>query len=155
MIGKFNLPHIPEAEGGHLVEAGAHDTIWHHRNLVMGALAIFVYVGAEVAIGSFLVDSTCTSPSSATWISRTVRRSCALAARYISLYWGGAMVGRFVGSAVLQRCRLAELLGFNATICALLVCLSVFTFGHFAMWQHAAYRILQLDHVPDDFHPWD
>ena len=52
VIAKFNLPHIPEAEGGHAV---THDSLWGHRNLVMGAVAIFAYVGAEVSIGSFLV----------------------------------------------------------------------------------------------------
>ena len=53
VIAKFNLPHIPEAEGGHAV---ANDSVWRHRNLVMGTAGIFAYVGAEVAIGSFLVN---------------------------------------------------------------------------------------------------
>src|SRR5208283_609159 len=56
VIARFKLPHIPEAEGGHAVEAGAHDSVWKHRNLVLGAIAIFTYVGAEVSIGSFLVN---------------------------------------------------------------------------------------------------
>ena len=53
VIAKFNLPHIPEAEGGHAV---SNDSVWRHRNLMMGTGAIFCYVGAEVAIGSFLVN---------------------------------------------------------------------------------------------------
>ncbi len=125
VIGKFNLPHIPEAEGGHLVEAGAHDSIWHHRNLVMGALAIFAYVGAEVAVGSFLVNYM-HEPFIGNLDLET-------AAKFLMVYWGGAMVGRFVGSAVLQRLPARRVLGFNATICGLLVCLSMLTFGHFAM----------------------
>src|SRR5664279_2194251 len=56
VIAKFNLPAIPEAEGGHAVEAGAHDSVWRHRNLILGSIAIFTYVGGEVAIGSFLVN---------------------------------------------------------------------------------------------------
>ena len=125
VIGKFNLPHIPEAEGGHHVEAGAHDSIWRHRNLVMGAIAIFSYVGAEVAIGSFLVNYM-HEPDIGNLELET-------AAKFLMVYWGGAMVGRFLGSAVLQRIPARRVLGFNALICALLVCLSMATFGHFAM----------------------
>jgi hypothetical protein len=62
---------------------------------VLGAIAIFVYVGAEVSIGSFLVNYL-NQPDIGD-LSET------LAARYVSLYWGGAMIGRFVGSALLRR----------------------------------------------------
>ena len=55
VIGKFKLPRIPEAEGGQR-RLGVHDSVWQHPNLVMGAIGIFTYVGAEVAIGSFLVN---------------------------------------------------------------------------------------------------
>jgi FHS family L-fucose permease-like MFS transporter len=125
VIGRFKLPHIPEAEGGHKVETGAHDSIWRHRNLVMGALAIFTYVGAEVAIGSFLVNYM-HEPSIA-------GLSLEAAAKFLMAYWGGAMVGRFLGSAVLQRVPTRIVLGFNAIICALLVCLSMLTSGYLAM----------------------
>jgi FHS family L-fucose permease-like MFS transporter len=125
VIGKFNLPHIPECEGGHKAEAGAHDSIWKHRNLVMGALAIFSYVGAEVAIGSFLVNYM-HEPSIGNLDLET-------AAKFLMVYWGGAMVGRFLGSAVLQKIPARRVLGFNAVICAALVCLSMLTFGYFAM----------------------
>ena len=125
VIGKFNLPHIPEAEGGHAVEAGAHDSIWKHRNLVMGAFAIFAYVGAEVAIGSFLVNYM--------HEAEIGNLNLETAAKFLMVYWGGAMVGRFLGSAVLQRLPARAVLGFNALMCGLLVCLSMLTFGYFAM----------------------
>jgi len=125
VIGKFNLPHIPEAEGGHHVEAGAHDSIWRHRNLVMGALAIFAYVGAEVSIGSFLVNYM-HEPNIGNLDLET-------AAKFLMVYWGGAMVGRFLGSAVLQKIPARRVLAFNAMMCALLVCLSMLTFRYFAM----------------------
>jgi MFS transporter, FHS family, L-fucose permease len=124
-IGKFNLPHIPEAEGGHHVEAGAHDSIWKHRNLVMGAFGIFAYVGAEVAIGSFLVNYM--------HEAEIGNLNLETAAKYLTVYWGGAMLGRFLGSAVLQRIPARVVLGFNAITCALLVCLSMLTKGYFAM----------------------
>jgi len=125
VIGKFKLPRIPAAEGGRTVEVGAHDTIWKHRNLVMGAIGIFAYVGAEVAIGSFLVNYM-HEPEIGNLNLET-------AAKFLMVYWGGAMVGRFLGSAVLQRVPARVVLGFDALVCATLVCLSMLTTGHFAM----------------------
>jgi FHS family L-fucose permease-like MFS transporter len=124
-IGRFKLPHIPEAEGGHAAAGGVHDSIWRHPNLVMGAIAIFAYVGAEVAIGSFLVNYL-HEPNIGGLDLET-------AAKFLMFYWGGAMVGRFIGSAVLQRIPTRVVLGTNALIAALLVCVSMLTFGYTAM----------------------
>jgi len=125
VIGRFRLPHIPEAEGGHAAETGTHDSIWRHRNLLMGALAIFCYVGAEVSIGSFLVNYM-HEPNIGNLNLET-------AAKFLTVYWGGAMVGRFIGSAVLSRVPPRVVLGFNAVAAALLVCTSMATNGYFAM----------------------
>src|SRR6266403_2028778 len=54
IIGKFKLPTIEHAE--HRFAEKIHDSIWKHPNLLFGALGIFAYVGAEVSIGSFLVN---------------------------------------------------------------------------------------------------
>ena len=53
-IGSFKLPKIEHAQ--HKVGEKVNDSIWRHPNLIFGAIAIFVYVGGEVAIGSFLVN---------------------------------------------------------------------------------------------------
>ena len=53
-IGSFKLPTIEHAQ--HKVGEKVNDSIWRHPNLIFGAIAIFVYVGAEVSIGSFLVN---------------------------------------------------------------------------------------------------
>jgi len=126
VIARFHLPHIPEAEGGHAAEHGVHDSVWRHRNLVMGAIGIFTYVGAEVAIGSFLV-SYMHEPNIGNLDLET-------AAKYLSLYWMGAMIGRFIGSAVLQKIPTRVVLGFNAVVACLLVTTSMLTTGHIAMW---------------------
>jgi FHS family L-fucose permease-like MFS transporter len=121
-VGWFKLPVIEYAEAhGH-----ATGSIWRHRRLVLGAVAIFVYVGAEVAIGSLMTN----------YFNQKEIGGLALkdAAGYLQYYWGGAMVGRFVGSALLQRLRTQTLLAFNAVAAALLVTLSLLTFGHLAMW---------------------
>ncbi len=123
VIAKFNLPHIPEAEGGHAV---ANDSVWRHRNLVMGTAGIFAYVGAEVAIGSFLVNYMN--------LPEVGNLRADIAAKYLTFYWGGAMIGRFIGSAVLQKVPTRVVLGFNAVVAATLVCLSMLSFGHVAMW---------------------
>ena len=123
VIGRFNLPHITSAEGGHAVVKD--DSIWKHPNLVMGAIGIFTYVGAEVAIGSFLVNYF-HEPNIGNLDLET-------AAKYLSFYWGGAMVGRFVGSYVLQKLPPRSVLAANAFIAAALVCISMATTGHVAM----------------------
>ncbi len=57
-----------------------------------------------------------------------------IAASYVSLYWGGAMVGRFIGSALLQKIRTEKLLAAFASVACVLVVASMLTAGHFAMW---------------------
>jgi len=67
---------------------------WHNPHLVFGAIAIFVYVGAEVSIGSFLINFLGEEN-----IAGFTEKE---AAKYITLYWGGAMIGRFFGSVSLS-----------------------------------------------------
>jgi FHS family L-fucose permease-like MFS transporter len=92
IIGLFKLPAIPEAErhGDTRIQT----SVWKYRHLVLGCVAIFVYVGAEVSIGSFLINYF-----NQPYIGNL---SEAVAAKYVACYWGGAMVGRFIGSAVLN-----------------------------------------------------
>lgn len=139
LIGSFRLPKIESAQ--HQIGEKVDDSVWRHPNLVFGAVAIFVYVGAEVAIGSSIANylaldnighfvSASTSPSPILRYQESLR----MAAKYISLYWLGAMVGRFIGSAVLQKLKTGPVLGFCAIMAALLVTLSVFSNGSVAMW---------------------
>ncbi|MGC1374057.1 MAG: sugar MFS transporter [Candidatus Sulfotelmatobacter sp.] len=123
-IGSFKLPKIPQAQ--HKVGEKVNDSIWKHPNLVFGAIAIFVYVGAEVAIGSFLVNYF-VQPD----IGGLTEK---LAASFVAFYWGGAMVGRFIGSGLLQKMKTGHLLGICAVCAGALVTISMLTFGHFAMW---------------------
>ncbi|HEX8668379.1 MAG TPA: sugar MFS transporter [Allosphingosinicella sp.] len=88
------------------------------RWALFGALAIFLYVGAEVSIGSLL----------ALFLSQENILDVPLqrAGEMVSLYWGGAMVGRFLGSALLTRLDASKLLAAAALLAAAL-CLFVFT----------------------------
>ncbi|MFD2166631.1 sugar MFS transporter [Thalassotalea euphylliae] len=99
---------------------------WQYSHLVLGALGIFVYVGGEVAIGSFLVNFL-NQPDIAGLEE-------AEAAKYIAYYWGGAMVGRFIGAGVMQRIAAGKVLAFNACAAVILIVVAIFSSGHFAMW---------------------
>jgi FHS family L-fucose permease-like MFS transporter len=125
LIALFKLPPLPAVER-HKDDTVAGRSLWSYRHLVLGAAAIFVYVGAEVSIGSFLINYF-SQPDIG-------NLTASVAARYVAYYWGGAMVGRFVGSAILQKVRTGTLLGIAALAAALLVCVSMLGSGQLAMW---------------------
>lgn len=86
-----------------------------------GALCIFLYVGAEVAVGSFLVGNL--------MLPESLGASQKDAGTLIPVYWGLAMLGRFVGSAVLRVVSPAKVLAFNALGAGALIILSIMTTG--------------------------
>src|SRR6266852_1330336 len=124
LIGMFKLPPMPEARREAHQKSAA--SIWKYTHLVLGMVGIFVYVGAEVSIGSFLINYL--SQRNIGNLSEVV------AAKYVAYYWGGAMVGRFVGSALLQKIKTGTLLGIFGLVAALLVCTTMLTTGMIAMW---------------------
>jgi len=95
-------------------------------HLFYGVLAIFLYVGGEVAIGSFLV-SFLGEPDVAGLAESS-------AANYVALYWGGAMVGRFIGSVLMTRIRPGLLLTVHAGLAVLLVATAASASGVLAMY---------------------
>ncbi|OYU29064.1 MAG: glucose/galactose MFS transporter [Burkholderiales bacterium PBB2] len=120
------LPQISDSEA---ISAGAEDkatSAWSHRHLVLGAIGIFLYVGAEVSIGSFLVNFL--------GESHIAGLSHGDAAHYVSVYWGGAMVGRFIGFAVMRTVSPGKTLAFNSLAAIALVLAAVFGKGSVAMW---------------------
>src|SRR6267143_1830779 len=136
-IGLSKLPKMESAE--HHIGEKINDSIWKHPNLIFGAIGICVYVGGEVAIGSSIANYLALPniggfaadiADSAT----RYRAALAEAAKYISLYWLGAMIGRFIGSAILQKVKAGKLLALCAVMAALLVSVSVLSNGHVAMW---------------------
>jgi len=104
----------------------ATDSIWKHRNLLLGAIGIFSYVGAEVSIGSFLVNYF--------GLPEITGLSPKTAAGFVSFYWGGAMIGRFLGAPMLRRFKAGCLLAGCAICAATLVTASMLLGGHTAMW---------------------
>jgi MFS transporter, FHS family, L-fucose permease len=87
---------------------------------IAGAVAIFLYVGAEVTIGSFMINYLHQDGIMGISLER--------AGQLLAFYWGGAMVGRFIGSALMTRLPAAGMLTVAAAIAAAL-CLVVTQLG--------------------------
>ena len=121
----LKLPHIEEEQ--ETEEVSNHTgSAWQYSHLVLGAVGIFVYVGGEVAIGSFLVNFFA-EPSIAGMEESE-------AAKYIAYYWGGAMVGRFIGAIVMQKIAAGKVLAFNAAASIVLIAITILASGSVAMW---------------------
>jgi FHS family L-fucose permease-like MFS transporter len=97
-----------------------------YRHLVLGVLGIFLYVGAEVSIGSFLINFI--------GEPHIAGLSHADASRYVSMYWGGALIGRFIGFAVMRYVSPGKSLAVTALGSIALVLTATFTSGSVAMW---------------------
>jgi FHS family L-fucose permease-like MFS transporter len=133
------LPKIEHADDGAVQASGvesagsvehvasvARDSLLAHPHLVMGVIGIFLYVGAEVSIGSFLINFF--------GEPHIGSLTPAAAAHYVSYYWGGAMVGRFIGFAVMRYISPGKALAFNAAMSIALILLAIFGHGQTAMW---------------------
>jgi FHS family L-fucose permease-like MFS transporter len=126
----FSQFKLPVVKGTDATTAGGDDhnvpSIWKHSHLVLGAVAIFMYVGAEVAIGSLLVNFM--SQPDVGGLNEST------AGRYLSLYWGGAMVGRFIGAVVLRKVKPGFVLACNAACAIALLLIAMTLAGKVAMW---------------------
>jgi FHS family L-fucose permease-like MFS transporter len=107
------------------LQTNARGSIWTHPYLLMGALGIFVYVGAEVSIGSFLINYF--------GLPQIGGLSQKTAANLVPIYWGGAMVGRFIGSGVLRLVSAGKALAGAAFIACCLVVITMMSTGHLAI----------------------
>jgi FHS family L-fucose permease-like MFS transporter len=124
----FALARLPKIEHGEETTAAASGkaSALAYRHLVLGAVAIFLYVGGEVSIGSFLVNFL--------GEQQIAGLAPAVAAGYVSVYWGGALVGRFIGFAVMRYVSPGKSLAFNSLIAIVLVLTGIFGKGALAMW---------------------
>ena len=130
LAGVVFLTKMPEIEslqdendGNDLSEGKT--SIWQFRNLVLGIGAIFGYVAVEVGVASFIIR----------YIGDlNIGISSEDASRYVSLYWGSAMVGRFIGIPVMARVSPAKALAFNSVVAIALILISIFSSGMVAVW---------------------
>ncbi|HJW46180.1 MAG TPA: sugar MFS transporter [Lysobacter sp.] len=122
----FRLPPLTEATEQADPQHHTFGEVLRHRHLRLGVIAIFVYVGAEVAIGSFLINYIADP--------RIGNIDAGTAARYVSYYWGGAMIGRFIGSVLLRRIDPRVLLCMFALAAIALLATTIASSGAVAMW---------------------
>jgi len=126
-IWMFRLPTIPGVEGASASGRGRLGDALRHPNLRYGVLAIFFYVGAEVSIGSVLVNYL-SMPGIGEGLTEQE------ATRYVSLYWGGALVGRLLGAALLTRLDPRRMLGVFSLIVIALLAVTMLGSGNLAKW---------------------
>jgi MFS transporter, FHS family, L-fucose permease len=134
IAGVFSIIKLPKVSGGVIegneiekpVEEVTTKSAWSHRHLVLGAIGIFTYVGAEVSIGSFLVN----------YLGQPYVAGLreADAGKFVSFYWGGAMLGRFLGAWIQRYIKPGKVLAFNAFIAGILVVTTMLSSGQAAMW---------------------
>ena len=122
----IKLPDVFSSEDQVEVNHSPTVSAWKQRHLMLGAAAIFLYVGAEVSIGSFLINFLGQDNIAGMKESE--------AANYIAFYWGAAMVGRFIGSVLMQKIRAGLTLGLSASMAVLMVVFAIVLDGHYAMW---------------------
>lgn len=139
----LKLPEVVEtAEKTTDHESGS---VWKKPHLVKGAGAIFLYVGAEVTIASFLVIYLSENifpflPEFQGYIAGLTEREDQVAkfreigARYLPFYWGGLMVGRLSGSYILKFISSQKLLTIASLACIILMVGFSISDGYLAMW---------------------
>lgn len=128
---------------------GTYLAAFKEKNLMLGVLGIFFYVGAEVAIGSYLVnyflDMNLVDVIKENSLMRSIAESIlnsgltendnkAIVGVFVTFYWSGAMIGRFVGSYLTKIMKPGKVLGIFATIAIILIITSISTIGLVSMW---------------------
>ena len=144
IIWRIALPRILEGQGSS--ERSLSD-VFSNGRLRAGALGIFVYVGAEVALGSYMVNyglnlNVHELMQSSPLLERMAGLAAAIKGQSVAdmdpkgklgvlltFYWGGAMVGRFIGAALMQKIRPGLMLGLFATLAVAMVVSSTCTTG--------------------------
>lgn len=144
-VAIFKLPKVLNSS----TSQGGYSKALSNKKLVMGAVGIFVYVGAEVAIGSYLVSyfldmnlaetvksNGFMSNLSSSLLGKDLADVDAkgIVAAFVTFYWGGAMVGRFIGSLLTRVIAPGKVLAFFGIGAIALIALSMNTTGLFSMW---------------------
>jgi len=132
IVYQLKLPQIKPGAGAlDTIDQGKPKTVFSFRNLNFGVWAIFVYVGAEVSIGSFLTN----------YIADSLKIEVHRANSFVAFYWAGMLVGRILGSVVLQSVRPPLVLRTCAALSILLITISINTTGYIAIWSMIAVGI--------------
>lgn len=126
VIARFPLPAMGVATARASREDRQNHSLWKHRNLVFGVPAIFIYLIAEIGVANLFVNFV-----SQPHIANLTHEQ---AGRYLTFLWGGMMVGRFAGSAIMQRFDAANILALASIGAFVVMMVTVMATGPVAMW---------------------
>jgi FHS family L-fucose permease-like MFS transporter len=126
VIAKFPLPAMGSANSRLAKEQRKNLSLWNHRNLVFGIPAIFIYLIAEIGVANLFVNFV-SQPDIANLTHEQ-------AGKYLTFLWGGMMIGRFAGSAIMQRFDAGKVLAFFSVGAFIVMIVTVFASGPVAMW---------------------
>ena len=126
VIARFPLPAMGASASRLAKEERKHLSLWSHRNLVFGIPAIFIYLIAEIGVANLFVNFV-----SQPQIANLTHEQ---AGRYLTFLWGGMMVGRFAGSAIMQRIDAGKVLAVFSVGAFVVMITTVFAHGPVAMW---------------------
>ena len=144
VIARYPLPAMGAATRRAAKAERRHHSLWRHRNLVFGVPAIFIYLIAEIGVANLFVNFV-SQPDIANLTHEQ-------AGRYLTFLWGGMMVGRFLGAALMQRIRAETVLAAFSVGAFVVMLVTVVASGPLAMWALILVGLLPLDHVPDHLH---
>jgi MFS transporter, FHS family, L-fucose permease len=126
VIARYKLPDLDVAARRLDAEERKKHSLWEHRNLLFGVPAIFIYLIAEIGVSNLFINFV-----SAPGIGNMTHTQ---ASNYLFLLWGGMMVGRFVGSQLMRTFSAESVLAWASVGAFVVMMLTVFTTGKFAMW---------------------
>ncbi|MPT47996.1 MAG: sugar MFS transporter [Sphingobium sp.] len=126
VIARFPLPEMQSSSGQAAREERKHHSLWQHRNLVWGVPAIFIYLIAEIGVSNLFINFV-SQPE----IGNLTHKE---ASHYLFLLWGGMMVGRFIGSYVMQNIAPERALAAASIGAFAVMMVATFATGHVAMW---------------------
>lgn len=143
ILSRINLPVIEHVADDDEATGEHHRSAWQYRHLILGVVGIFMYVGAEVAIGSHIVSYLA--------LPNVMSLDPTAAGNKVAYYWGAAMVGRFAGAYLLNKFSPAKLLAFTAVGAVSLILISINTTGAVAMWSLLAVGLMNSVMYPTIF----
>jgi MFS transporter, FHS family, L-fucose permease len=126
VIARFPLPAMGQATSRVAKLERMKHSLWRHRNLVLGAPAIFIYLIAEIGVANLFINFV-----SQPHIGNVTHQQ---ASNYLFVLWGGMMVGRFVGSFLMRKIAAETVLAWFAVGAFVVMLVTVFTTGPVAMW---------------------
>jgi MFS transporter, FHS family, L-fucose permease len=131
---------LPSFKSTSVVQKNAQ--IFKNKQLMFGTGAIFMYVGAEVSIGSFLI----------LYQQESLGLVESIAKSFLSFYWGGAMIGRFLGALALGKMR-----SYKQYLAMIAIAVSLYVFlyfsatfehaSHFSVWDFAPFLLPLILHI--------